>query len=56
MRWLTASEGRDLWRHARRHLEVPGRSAAAPDDEGLTYAAKLWRREKYRLLMLQTFC
>lgn len=56
VRWLTASEGREPWRHAWRHFEVPGRSAAAPDDEGLTYAAKLWRREKYRLLMLQTFC
>jgi hypothetical protein len=54
--WLTASEARDLWQHARRHFEVPGRFAAAPDDEGLTYAAKLWRREQDRLLMLQTFC
>lgn len=56
VRWLTASEGRDLWRYAGRHFEVPGRSAAVPDAEGLTYAAKLWRRENERLLMLQTFC
>ncbi|HEY6745074.1 MAG TPA: hypothetical protein VI357_05085 [Mycobacteriales bacterium] len=54
--WLTASEARDLWRHARRHFEVPGRSAAAPNDESLTYAAKLWHRDQDRLLMLQTFC
>lgn len=54
--WLTASEARQLWQHARRHFEVPGRSAAVPDEEGLTYGAKLWRREQDRLLMLQTFC
>jgi hypothetical protein len=54
--WLSSSEARDLWRHARRHFEVPGRSAAVPDDEGLTYAARLWRREQDRLLMLQTSC
>ena len=54
--WLTAAQARDLWRHARRHFEVPGRSAAAPDGEGLTYAASLWRRERDRLLMLHRFC
>jgi hypothetical protein len=55
--WLTAVDARSLWLGARRHFEVPGQSASAgPDQDGLTYGAKVWRHGSDRLLMIQTFC
>ena len=57
MTWLSAADARTLWQRVRPHFEVPGQSApAGRDPDGLTYAAKLWRRGPERLLMLQIFC
>ena len=57
MMWLTTAEARQEWMHWERYLEVPGKAAAdGPDDDGLTYGAKIWRRDGDRRLGIQIFC
>ncbi len=56
LRWLAADQARTLWDHLREHFEVPGIAAAAPDEQGRTWGAHVFRREDDRLLVFETFC
>lgn len=56
MRWLTQDEARTFWHRIVRHVEVPGRLATEPDEEGLTYTAHIWRNGDYRLLGIEIIC
>jgi hypothetical protein len=55
-RTLSAQEARRFWTGARSSFEVPGKSGASPDDDGLTYAAQVWASKDARLLAFQEFC
>jgi hypothetical protein len=56
-RTLSSRDARRLWAAVRWHFEVPGSGrGAAPDREGLTYAAQVWTRDGQRLLGFVESC
>lgn len=56
LEWLGHDGAQRWWEHAKRHFEVPGKSDAAPDEAGQTWAAHIYRRDAGRLLVVLSFC
>lgn len=55
--WLSHKEASAWWASTASALEVPGvRSAAAPDPDGRTYGARIWRSGDQRLLSFEAIC
>ncbi len=55
-RTLTPTEARQFWVKVAPHFEVPGEYGADPDEQGMTYAARVWVRGKERLLGFVESC
>ncbi|MDB5876463.1 MAG: hypothetical protein JWQ07_5905 [Ramlibacter sp.] len=53
---LAVADAPAFWLRVRDHFQIPGTTSAEPDDEGLTYAAQVWRKEGERLLGFVEFC